>query len=251
MSIRIEQEDRIAVVTIDRPERKNAFTAEMLATLIESVARLGADPEVRALVLTGAGGDFSSGADVDGLREAFHGDGPARSGLAAFDSELWLVDCPKPVVAAVDGVAIGMGAELTVQADLRIATPRARFAWSFSRLGLVPDTGAASWLLPRIVGLPKALELLYSGEFLAAEDALGCGYVSRLVESEELLPAATELARRLAAGRPGSTAAIKALTYGGLSRGQAENQVATEAALEERFASDEFRDAVAAFLARD
>jgi 2-(1,2-epoxy-1,2-dihydrophenyl)acetyl-CoA isomerase len=250
MSIQIEHEDAMAIVTIDRPERKNAFTAEMLGTLIESVAQLGADPEVRALVLTGAGGEFSSGADVEGLKEGYH-DGAEKAGLAAFDPELWLVNCPKPVVAAVDGVAVGMGVELTVQADIRIATPRARFAWVFSRLGLVPDTGAAHWLLPRIVGLPKALELLYSGEFLGGEDALACGYVSQLVEPEELRPAAVDLARRLAAGKPGATAAIKALTYGGLSRDQAENQTASEAALAERFASAEFREAVAAFLARD
>jgi enoyl-CoA hydratase/carnithine racemase len=212
MSIQAEVEDGVAVVTIDRPERKNAFTAEMLATLIESVGRLGADPEVRALVLTGAGGDFSSGADVEELKEGYH-DGPGKTGLAA--------------------------------------TPRARFAWVFSRLGLVPDTGASHWLLPRIVGLPKALELLYSGEFLSGEEALECGYASYVVEPEELRPAAIELARRLAAGKPGATAAIKALTYGGLARDRAENQAATEAALAERFASDEFRDAVAAFLARD
>ena len=250
MSIQAEVEDGVAVVSIDRPERKNAFTAEMLATLIESVGRLGADPEVRALVLTGAGGDFSSGADVEELKEGYH-DGPGKTGLAAFDPQLWLLDCPMPVVAAVDGVAIGMGVELTVQADIRIATPRARFAWVFSRLGLVPDTGASHWLLPRIVGLPKALELLYSGEFLSGEEALECGYASYVVEPEELRPAAIELARRLAAGKPGATAAIKALTYGGLARDRAENQAATEAALAERFASDEFRDAVAAFLARD
>lgn len=249
MSIEIEREDAVAIVTIDRPERKNAFTAAMLATLIESVARLGADPEVRALVLTGAGGEFSSGADVEGLKEGYH-DGAEKTGLAAFDPQLWLVDCPVPVVAGVDGVAVGMGVELTVQADVRIATPRARFGWVFSRLGLVPDTGASHWLLPRIVGLPKALELLYSGEFLGGEEALACGYASQVVEPEELRGAAVELARRLAAGQPGATAAIKALTYGGLARDQAENRAASEAALAERFASDEFRDAVAAFLAR-
>ena len=249
MSIQIERVDEIAIVTIDRPERKNAFTAEMLAGLIESVAQLGADPEVRALVLTGAGGEFSSGADVEGLKEGYH-EGAEKTGLAAFEPELWLVDCPVPVVAAVDGVAIGMGVELTVQADVRIATPRARFAWVFSRLGLVPDTGAAHWLLPRIVGLPKALELLYSGDFLGGEEALACGYVSQLVEPDELRPAAIDLARRLTAGKPGATAAIKSLTYGGLSRTQAENRTASEAALAERFASDEFRAAVAAFLAR-
>ncbi len=251
MAITVDRDGAVCLVTLDRPERMNAFTAAMLGELIDLLGELGRDDGVDAVVLTGRGRAFSSGADVEGLREAFHGEGSTQSeGLAGFDPSLWLVDCPKPVVAAVNGVAVGMGAEIATQADVRIGSPAARFAWNFSRLGLVPDTGAASWLLPHIVGLPKALQLLYSGEFLEAEAALECGFLSAVAEPGELVERAIAEARRLGAGYGAATARVKRLVYGGLGREQAENLAATRAAVRECFASDDFREAVAAFLDR-
>src|SRR5205807_1398078 len=114
--------------------------------------------------------------------------------------------------------ADGMGAEFTSQCDVRIASTRARFAWNFVHRGLVPDTGAGTWLLPKIVGLPAALRLLYSGDFLGAEEALAIGYVARVVEPEELTDAAREEAVRYLAGSPLSHKLIKALVYRGLER---------------------------------
>ena len=174
----------IATITLNRPERRNAVGFEMLGTLIRTIGEMGADPKVRVIILTGgtegcfcAGTDLSDLKTVSGTKATLRGESDDRG-------RWWpLVACPKPVIAAIDGPAVGMGAEFSSQCDVRIATPRARFAWNFVHRGLIPDTGAGTWLLPRILGPQKALELLYSGEFLSAEAALDMGYVSQLVET--------------------------------------------------------------------
>src|SRR5262249_5197804 len=129
------------------------------------------------------------------------------------------------------------GAELTSQCDVRIASTRARFAWNFAHRGLVPDTGAGSWLLPRLLGPARALELLYSGRFLGAEEALALGYVSRVVPPEACLAAARELAEGFLAGSPFSQQRIKQLVYRGFERTQAAHMAAHAAALAECFTS--------------
>jgi enoyl-CoA hydratase len=150
----------------------------------------------------------------------------------------------------VDGVAVGMGAEFTSQCDLRIASTRARFAWNFAQRGLVPDTGAGTWLLPRLLGPSRALELLYSGRFVDAGEALALGYVLRVVEPEALLPAARELAQGFAAGSPFSHRRAKQLLYAGLERAQADHMRAHAEALRECFRSEDHREGVASFLER-
>ncbi len=166
--------------------------------------------------------------------------------------ERWwpLVACPKPVIAAVDGAAVGMGAEFTSQCDVRIASTRARFAWNFAQRGLVPDTGAGSWLLPRLIGPSRALELLYSGRFVGAEEALALGYVVRVVEPEALLPAARELAQSFLAGSPFSHQRIKQLVYAGLERDQLAHMQAHSEALRACFRSEDHKEGVASFLER-
>jgi enoyl-CoA hydratase len=152
------------------------------------------------------------------------------------------------VIAAVDGVAVGMGAEFTSQCDVRIASTRARFAWNFAQRGLVPDTGAGTWLLPRLLGPARALELLYSGRFVGAQEALALGYVSRVVAPEECLPAARELAQGFLAGSPFSQRRMKELVYRGLERDQAEHLAAHGEALAACFRSADHAEGVAAFL---
>jgi enoyl-CoA hydratase len=168
----------------------------------------------------------------------------------ADQTDVWwpLAACPKPVIAAVDGAAVGMGAEFTSQCDVRIASTRARFAWNFVHRGLVPDTGAGTWLLPKIVGLPAALRLLLSGDFLGAEEALAIGYVARVVEPEELQDAAREQASAFLRGSPFAQRAIKELVYRGLERDLTEHMRAHVEALQAAFRSEDHKEGVASFL---
>jgi enoyl-CoA hydratase len=170
----------------------------------------------------------------------------------AHERERWwpIVQCPKPTIAAVDGPAVGMGAEFTSQCDLRLATPNARFAWNFSHRGLVPDTGAGSWLLPRLVGHQQAMRLLYTGEFLTADDALALGYVLAVVPPDQLLAAAADLARRILAGSPLSHRLVKQLIYEGYGRDVGEHMAAHTQALATCFKSEDHREGVASFLER-
>jgi enoyl-CoA hydratase len=154
------------------------------------------------------------------------------------------------VIAAIDGPAVGMGAEFSSQCDLRLATPNARFAWNFAHRGLVPDTGAGSWLLPRLLGHQKALELLYTGRFVDAEEALALGYVLDLVDPEDLLERARALATAIRAGSPFSHDRIKRLVYAGLGRTVGEHMVDHVQAMKDCFASDDHAEGVASFLER-
>ncbi|MGY1815839.1 enoyl-CoA hydratase/isomerase family protein [Blastococcus sp. SYSU D00820] len=241
-------DDGVAVVTLDSPARRNAATYPMMAELFGHLEHAGADPACRVVVLTGAGGTFCAGTDLRYL-ETIPPEERGYPGRLHDDEGWWnVVACPKPVIAAVDGAAVGMGAEWATMADVRIATPRARFAWNFVHRGLVPDTGAGSWLLPRLIGVPAALRLLYSGDSLTAPDALACGFVSAVVEPGDLLPAARAEAARWLRGGPEAVARTKRLVYAGLARGVAEHQADSRAQLLECFRSAEHAEGVAAFL---
>jgi len=158
--------------------------------------------------------------------------------------------CPKPVIGAIDGYAVGMGAEFTSQCDVRIVTTRARFAWNFAHRGLVPDTGAGSWLLPRLIGPSRALRLLYSGDFLEAAEAREIGYANELVEPEALMDAAWAEARRYLKSSPFSIRRMKQLVWQGLERPVAEHMQHHVAALQECFKSEDHKEGVASFLER-
>jgi enoyl-CoA hydratase/carnithine racemase len=251
-AIRYEVDDRVATITIDRPEKRNAMTYAVLREFHEAVARAGADDAVHAVVLTGAGGAFCAGTDLSDLaatpEEDRSGAGRPRDGSRA---EPWpVVACPKPVVAAVDGPAVGMGAEFATQCDVRLASDRARFGWNFVQRGLVPDTGAGSFLLPRLIGPSAALRLLLSGELIDAAEALRLGFVAAVVRPDELAAAAEAEARRYLAASPFAVRRVKALVYAGLARPVDEHLRETAALLEECFRSDDHREGVAAFLER-
>jgi enoyl-CoA hydratase len=143
-----------------------------------------------------------------------------------------------------------MGAEFSSQCDIRIATPRARFAWNFVHRGLVPDTGAGSWLLPRLIGAQRALKLLYTGDFLTAEEALAIGYVDQVVPSEALRDTAFVLAKKIAEASPFSQQRIKAMVYEGLGSEIAQHMQRHTKALAECFKSNDHREGVASFLER-
>jgi 2-(1,2-epoxy-1,2-dihydrophenyl)acetyl-CoA isomerase len=252
--IRTEVDGGVATVTIDRPEKRNALTYAMLSALAAAIREADGDPSVRAIVLTGVPGAFCAGIDLGELSATDpdrRSAGPGGSGAdGSPDRGLAILRCDTPVLAAVDGPAVGLGVELTLQCDLRLASPRARFAWNFVRVGLVPDTGLGSWLLPRVVGLGAAYELLLDGAPLDAERALALGYVSEVVEPDALLGRALERAAELAERSPFAARRIKRLVRDGLSRPLEEHLRAHRAALEECFRSADHTEGVTAFLER-
>jgi enoyl-CoA hydratase/carnithine racemase len=158
--------------------------------------------------------------------------------------------CPKPIVCAIDGPAIGMGAEFTSMCDVRIATPRARFGWVFVHRGLVPDTGAGTWILPRLIGVQATARLLFSGEIISAEEANQLGYLAALVEPDELEAAARAEAARFAAGSPFAIRETKALLYAGLGRSWDDHVRDNREVMERCFHSEDHKEGVASFLER-
>lgn len=247
--IRLEKEaDGIAILKIDRPEKRGAMTYVMLRTFIDTVRQVSEDDGIRVLIVTGTEGSFCAGTDLADLATK---PGETRGVRGqAHEGDVWwpLVSCPKPVIGAIDGYAVGMGAEFSSQCDIRLITPRAKFAWNFAHRGLVPDTGAGSWLLPRIIGPSRALRLLYSGAFLEAEEAQAIGYANAVVAPEDLLDAARAEARRYLASSPFSIRRMKELVWKGLEREVSDHMEAHVTALSACFKSADHKEGVAAFL---
>jgi enoyl-CoA hydratase len=242
--------DGIGVITIDRPEKRNAMTYAMLGAFIAAVGKAGEDERVRVLIVTGAGGAFCAGTDLADLA-TIPGETRGVRGEASEHGVWWpLVACPKPVIGAIDGYAVGMGAEFTSQCDVRIVSNRARFAWNFAHRGLVPDTGAGSWLLPRLIGPSHALRLLYSGGFLEAAEAKEIGYANEVVSPEALMETAMAEAHRYLQSSPFSLRHMKQLVWRGLERDVADHMTAHVEALSAAFKSADHKEGVAAFLER-
>jgi enoyl-CoA hydratase/carnithine racemase len=240
----------IGTITIDRPQKKNAMTFAMLGDFLELVAEAGRDDATAVLVITGVPGAFCAGTDLSDLASV-PGESRGLRGTAEQHDRWWpIVQCPKPTICAVDGPAVGMGAEFTSQCDLRVASTNARFAWNFVHRGLVPDTGAGTWLLPRIVGQQAALRLLYTGEMIDAAEALRLGYVLQVVEPSDLAATTRSLADAVAAGSPHSLGLIKQLVYQGATATVDEHMQRHTAAMTACFRSDDHREGVAAFLER-
>ena len=248
--IKYDVDNGIATITIDRAEKKNAMTYAMLSEFIETVAHAASDTTARVIVLTGRPGAFCAGTDLADLA-TIPGTERGLRGSADDHDKWWpLLQCPQPTICAIDGPAVGMGAEFTSQCDIRIATPNARFAWNFVHRGLVPDTGAGTWLLPRLIGLQNALRLLYTGEFVSVEQALELGYVSQVVGSESLLDTAYNLAATIATGSPHSQRLIKSLVYEGITSSVEDHMQRHTSAMSASFKSDDHREGVASFLER-
>lgn len=245
--IKCEIEDGIAIVSIDRPEKRNAMTYEMLSDFVSTFDDVGRNDEVSVVILTGRGGAFCAGTDLADLDRRPSEQRGAGDQAAA--GHPWpIAACPKPVIGAIDGPAVGMGAELTSQCDIRLASTRARFAWNFVDRGLVPDTGAGTWLLPRLIGVSQAFWLLYSGEFISAREAHELGYVSAVVEPEELMDAALTMAESFKQGSPFSQRRIKELMYTGMGLELGEHMKNHAKAMMECFQSEDHREGVASFL---
>jgi 2-(1,2-epoxy-1,2-dihydrophenyl)acetyl-CoA isomerase len=206
----------VALLRLNRPEALNALDSELVQALGDGLSRVTADPGVRAVVLTGDGGAFSSGADLkDALRDL---DAGAALGerLESFQRSVRLIArAPQPVIAAVDGAAVGFGADLALACDLRLLSERAYFQEKFVGIGLMPD-GGGTFHLPRLLGLGRALELLLLGEKVEAERAVELGLGMRVVPSARLVAEALALAQALAEGPPLALAAIKRATRASL-----------------------------------
>jgi enoyl-CoA hydratase/carnithine racemase len=195
-----EVRDRVMTVTLNRPDRLNAFTTQMMFDWLDVLDAIDADDDVRAVIVTGAGRGFCAGADLGGGGKTFdasredkideHRDGGGRVTLRIFE-------CKKPIIAAVNGPAVGVGATMTLPMDVRIASEDARFGFVFARRGIVPEA-ASSWFLPRVVGISQAMEWVATGRVFGAAEALAGRLVSRVVPAAELLPAAHALAREIA-----------------------------------------------------
>jgi enoyl-CoA hydratase/carnithine racemase len=201
--INYDVEDRVATITLNRPEKLNAFTATMLSEMIDALDRVDADDGVRAVIVTGAGRAYCAGADLARGGETF-----ARGGSDVRTSSgvtrdgggmltLRIFDCTKPVLGAINGAAVGVGVTMTLPMDMRLASDDARFGFVFSRRGIVPEA-CSSWFLPRLVGISTAAEWCYSGRLFPAAEARERGLVRSVHPAEELLPAARELAAEIA-----------------------------------------------------
>jgi enoyl-CoA hydratase/carnithine racemase len=223
--------DGIAMLTLHRPEALNAFTVTMATELERFFVATAQDDSIRAVVVTGAGKAFCAGMDLSAEGNVFGLDEgaaptpadlrdrlteePFQSGVRDTGGKVTLAihACPKPVIAAINGAAVGIGATMTLAMDVRLASTRARIGFVFGRLGIVPEA-ASSWFLPRIVGIQQALEWVYSAEILTAEQALAGRLVRSVHEPDELLEAAYALARSFVVGRsPVALGLTKQLLY--------------------------------------
>jgi 2-(1,2-epoxy-1,2-dihydrophenyl)acetyl-CoA isomerase len=244
-TIVVERADGIVTVTLDRPEKRNAINARMWLELLSVFEEVGARPEDRALVLTGAGGSFCSGADLtDPDAEPLHGlVAMRRVGSVA----LALHRIPKPTIAKVRGVATGAGWNLALACDLVVAADDARFSQIFVQRGLVVDFGG-SWILPRLIGMQRAKELAFFGEFVSAREAHALGLLNRVLPDADLDAFVDDWAARLAAGPPLTLSMTKTLLGHGF-------ETSIEQALEDEarcqavcFTTDDTREAVTAFV---
>jgi enoyl-CoA hydratase/carnithine racemase len=201
-TIRYDADGGILTLTLCRPEKLNAFTREMLSEMLDAFDRADADDEIRAIIVTGEGRAFCAGADLSSGGNTFNADGRAdrESGLHPDGGgvlTLRIFDLKKPIIAAINGPAVGVGVTMTLPMDIRLAADVAKFGFVFARRGIVPEA-CSSYFLPRVVGINQALEWCYSGRVFPAKEAFEQGLVRSLHDKDALLPAAREIAREIA-----------------------------------------------------
>jgi enoyl-CoA hydratase/carnithine racemase len=248
-----EVEDSILTITLNRPDRLNAFTPTMGQEVIDALDRADADDDVRAIVFTGAGRGFCAGADLEkggstfDWRDREDGDEIPRDGGGRIS--LRVFDCTKPVIAAINGPAVGVGITMTLPMDIRLASEEARMGFVFTLRGIVPEA-CSSWFLPRIVGISQAMEWVASGRVFPAEEALAGGLVRSVHPAAELLPAAHELAREIADNAaPVSVALARQMMWSMLGASHPmEAHRADSRAMFARGQSDDAREGVMSFL---
>jgi enoyl-CoA hydratase/carnithine racemase len=207
-TIKYEVKDKILTITLNRPDRLNAFTGQMMNDLISAFDSASNDDEVRVVIVTGEGRGFCAGADLGAGEATFNRDENPRAKKTDDEENLeWLrdgggrttlaiYDCSKPIIAAINGPAVGVGVTMTLPMDIRLASDEAKFGFVFARRGLVPEA-ASSWFLPRIVGISKSLEWTFSGKVFDAEEALKGGLIRSIHSKDSLLDEAKKIANEI------------------------------------------------------
>lgn len=248
-TVLVERRDDIGIVTLNRPERMNAINNTMSVEIGEAVAELNDDPGVAAIILTGAGRAFCSGADFSRFEDAIRASEgqPVEQRPRIPFNWIDLVRAAKPVICAINGACIGAGLTRTLPCDIRIASPNATFSMRFVKVGIVPEI-ASTQILPQIVGLQMAADLMLSGRTFGAEEALAMGLVLKVVEPEQLMPEAIRMAQSYADNGPGTLVETKKLLYANCVEQDITLVQRREGeALQRRYGSPEQREAVAAF----
>lgn len=247
-----EVQDRVAVITFNRPERMNTITPVMLNSLSKRLLEADADTEVRAIVITGNGKAWCAGLDIGA---AVSGDGIGSEGSSSGTGEFNLRDAPPvvihkidtPTIAALNGGAAGYGMDIALGCDIRIASEKAKLSAAYTARGLVPESGG-TWLLPRIVGWSKAAELLFTARTLSATDALELGLVSEVVAPEDIMDKAMALANEIAANAPLAIRASKRLMRHAMTEGLEDHVQRQYLALLPLFGTKDFREGLSAYL---
>jgi len=251
----IQREGRVVLARLNRPEKKNAQSEEMLESLCQALRDANADPGVSCFVLTGAGDAFCSGGDLG--RRANDPNGGAPTPLERMDRLHGIThnvaraveEFEKPLIAAINGAAVGAGMDMALMCDIRFAGRSARLSEGYVRVGLLPGNGGC-YFLPRIVGIARALELLWTGDFVSAEEALELGLVSRVVDDDALLEQTLAFAARIAEGPPVQQREIKKLLYQSLHTDLRTSLRAVSAHMAVIQSTQDYKEAIAAFKER-
>ena len=255
-NILLEQQDNIAVLSLNRPNKLNAFTFSMMEEMIAALDALDADDSVHALIITGKGRAFCAGADLSSGQDTFN---PSFDDFAVQESDfrrdsggiltLRMYKFLKPIVMACNGPAVGIGASMQLAADIRLASDQARFGFVFNNRGIVPDA-CSSWFLPKIVGISRALELTYSGRIIDAQEALQLNLVSSIHDSEKLVSNALDITKKMVQNSaPVSISLTRQMLWRSLeSSGPYDAHVIESKAIDSRGASEDAKEGVSSFL---
>jgi len=246
-----EEKGGIATMTLNRPDKMNAFSTGMRESMYRVVEHISQDKRVRVLIITGAGRAFCSGADVQTLagnaNRPTNQERPAEMGSERLSVHVLMQKCQKPIIAAINGVAAGAGLDLAMACDIRIASDKARFAELYIRRGIFPVEGGI-YLLPRLVGVGRACELIWTGDMIDATEAASIGLVSRVVPHEELEIATKELAEKLAKAAPLAIQRSKQAIYSGLNMDFESSMKYIQPLMREILQSKDHKEGTQAFL---
>ncbi len=253
--IRYDVADQVATITLNRPDQLNAFTGTMMNELIDAFDQIDADDDVRAVVVTGEGRGFCAGADLSSGGSTFdHGSDATDRGIEAIRDggglvTLRIFELTKPIIAAINGPAVGVGVTMTLPMDIRLASENARLGFVFARRGIVPEA-CSSWFLPRVVGISRAMEWVATGRVFPASEALEAGLVRSVHAPDDLLPTAYALAREIADNTaPVSVALSRQMLWRMLGADHPmEAHKIDSRAIDERGRSDDAREGVVSFL---
>lgn len=251
-TILVEKSDGVATITLNRPQTLNAWDRQMGLEVTDALEDIRGDMDTRVVIMTGAGRGFSSGADVAHLAQVAehrsHLGNLTNREASIVSVALQMRRLEKPVIGAINGVTAGGGFGIALACDLRIASEKAQFSQVFVRRGLVPDVGS-TFFLPKLIGVEKALELIFTGDLISAQEAVEIGLVSRVFPHDDLMPETMKLAKRLATGPPIAMGLAKRAVYQGLESNDLPSHLDLELSFNSLcFFTEDFREGVKSFL---